>query len=67
MQMSNTSNRFYYADERASDGDAVYLARNGEAHAEHYLDLIRDAKQRPWLQTFVKGTGYVDFGEKHGL
>jgi hypothetical protein len=43
------------------------MGRNGEAHASLYLDLAKDPEQRPWLQTFVKGTGYVDFGEKHGL
>ncbi|KAH8889026.1 NAD(P)-binding protein [Thozetella sp. PMI_491] len=58
--------KFYYVDERTSDGAPAMLARDGEAHAEHYLSLINEAKQGPWLQTFVKGKGYVDFEEKHG-
>jgi len=59
--------KFYYADERTSDGNPVGSQIDGEAHAELYMDLVKHKEQRPWLQTFVKGKGYVDFKEAHGL
>lgn len=34
---------------------------SGEAHADLYLELAKDPKQRPWEQTFVKDKGYVKF------
>lgn len=53
-------NRFYYGDERKTDGTAIYRV-NGDAHAEEYWKLAEAKEQGPWLQTFVKGRGYVDF------
>ena len=53
--------RFYYADERRADGDAVYSTIDGEAHGKHYLQLAEDKEQGPWQQTFVKGIGYKKF------
>ena len=52
--------RFYYADERKTDGSAIYTV-NGDAHADMYWSLAEDKTQGPWLQTFVKGTGYTKF------
>lgn len=34
---------------------------SGPAHAEQYLQLAKDPEQKPWLQTFVEGQGYVEF------
>lgn len=56
--------RFYYADERNAEGAPVLRERNGEAHAMEYLTLAQREDQGPWLWTFVKGKGYVDFGGK---
>ncbi|KAL8853367.1 MAG: hypothetical protein Q9221_001843 [Calogaya cf. arnoldii] len=53
--------KFYYADERRADGDAVYSTIDGEAHGKHYLQLAEDKEQGPWQQTFVKGIGYKKF------
>ncbi|KAL3422092.1 short-chain dehydrogenase [Phlyctema vagabunda] len=53
--------KFYYCDERLADGKPVYSAVNGEAHAKHYLELAEGKTQGPWLQTFVKDTGYKKF------
>ncbi|TFK47153.1 putative short-chain dehydrogenase [Heliocybe sulcata] len=52
---------FYYADERKADGQPVVNAIDGDAHGDFYYELAQDAKQRPWLATFVKGKGYVHF------
>ena len=56
-----TINRFYYADERKSDGSAAFKDIDGEAHAEHYLKLSEGKDQEAWQQTFVKGIGYRSF------
>jgi hypothetical protein len=53
--------KFYYTDERQSNGDAVYSAISGEAAATEYLHIARRKTQGPWLYTFVKDRGYVDF------
>ena len=52
---------FYYADERKANGDFVYSAISGEAAGEYYYELSQAKEQGPWLSTFVKGAGYVDF------
>lgn len=61
--MENGANgcRFYYVDERKADGSAKYKV-DGEAHAELFWQLAEGKEQGPWLQTFVKGVGYKDFG-----
>lgn len=56
-----TAFRFYYVDERKADGTAKYRV-DGEAHGKHFLELAEANTQGPWLQTFVKGAGYKDFG-----
>lgn len=53
--------RFYYADERTKEGDAVYNNIDGPAHAKFYAELVDNASQGEWLQTFVKGIGYTRF------
>lgn len=53
--------RFYYVDERKSDGTAKYRV-DGEAHGKHFWELAEAKTQGPWLQTFVKGLGYKSFG-----
>ncbi|KAE9364956.1 putative short-chain dehydrogenases/reductase [Stipitochalara longipes BDJ] len=53
--------KFYYADERQASGKLAGKGISGEAHAQFYVQLSENKKQGPWLQTFVKGTGYVNF------
>ncbi|KAH8817260.1 hypothetical protein F5884DRAFT_722271 [Xylogone sp. PMI_703] len=53
--------KFYYADERKADGSAKYRV-SGPAHAQHFWELAEGKTQGPWLQTFVEGQGYKDFG-----
>jgi hypothetical protein len=53
--------RFYYADERKSDGSFAGKGIDGPAHAEHYFYLATQPTPLEWHQTFVKGKGYVKF------
>ncbi|KAI1205173.1 NAD(P)-binding protein [Annulohypoxylon truncatum] len=53
--------KFYYVDERHQDGTPMLTDLNGPGHAQHFLNLVKDGKQRPWDQTFVTGKGYVEF------
>ncbi|KFA51648.1 hypothetical protein S40293_10126 [Stachybotrys chartarum IBT 40293] len=53
--------KFYYVDERKADGSAAFKI-DGEAHAKLFWELAEAKTQGPWLQTFVKGAGYRDFG-----
>ena len=39
----------------------MYSAIDGGAAAEYYVELAEQKAQGPWLATFVKGKGYVDF------
>ncbi|KAJ5565148.1 hypothetical protein N7513_001390 [Penicillium frequentans] len=55
--------KFYFADEREPDGNPVYSAIDGSAHAEFYVQLSEDKAQGPWNATFVKGQGYIPFPE----
>ncbi|KAH8816905.1 hypothetical protein F5884DRAFT_693893 [Xylogone sp. PMI_703] len=55
--------KFYFADERKPNGDPVYGAIDGLAHAEFYSQLIGAKTQGSWSATFVKGQGYVSFSE----
>ncbi len=63
MLLTPDSVRFYFADEREPDGTPVYSNIDGQAHGEFYSQLAEDESQGPWLATFVKGQGYVDFHE----
>ncbi|KAL6818085.1 hypothetical protein GGI42DRAFT_309332 [Trichoderma sp. SZMC 28013] len=56
--------KFYFADERKPDGDPVYAAIDGPAHAAFYTELAKQKRQGPWNATFVKGRGYVAFSEE---
>ncbi|KAK5705302.1 hypothetical protein LTR97_002420 [Elasticomyces elasticus] len=49
--------RFYYADQRQSNGLPAGADRDGIAHAEMYFELAHESKQSKWLVTFVKGEG----------
>ncbi|KAK5047034.1 hypothetical protein LTR84_006976 [Exophiala bonariae] len=53
--------RFFYTDERTSDGKMKGMALDGDAHAEFYASLIEHEGQVPWHATFVKDKGYVEF------
>ncbi|XXH04247.1 ferric reductase [Hypoxylon texense] len=53
--------KFYYADERHEDGTHMTTDLNGDAHAEVYLELVKDPTQRAWNYIFVRGKGYVEF------
>ncbi|KAI8315990.1 Glucose 1-dehydrogenase [Colletotrichum sp. SAR11_59] len=53
--------KFYYVDERKADGSAAFKI-DGEVHSKLFLELVEAKTQGPWLQTFVKGIGYKDFG-----
>jgi hypothetical protein len=53
--------RFYYVDEREFDGTPMWRGPNGAAHAEEFLALAKDPKQRAWQYTFAKGEGYKKF------
>ena len=57
------SSHWYFADERLPDGSPVMMDLSGEAHADAYWDLAMGKEQRPWNYTFVKGKGYVKFGD----
>lgn len=53
--------KFYYVDERKPDGSAAFKI-NGDAHAKIFWELTQAKSQGPWLQTFVPGEGYKNFG-----
>jgi hypothetical protein len=53
--------KFYYVDERKADGGPIFKV-SGEAHASLLWELAEAKTQGPWLQSFVKGAGYKDFG-----
>ncbi|ORX34054.1 putative short-chain dehydrogenase [Kockovaella imperatae] len=55
--------KFYWGDERASEGGAVYGDINGPLHGETYLKLAEEPKQQIYDYTFVKGKGYVKFDD----
>ncbi|SPJ72226.1 uncharacterized protein FTOL_01954 [Fusarium torulosum] len=56
----NRGYKFYYADERKTDGAPKYVV-DGEAHADLFWGLSQHKEQGPWMQTFVKGEGYKSF------
>lgn len=54
--------RFYYADERRANGDAVYNDLSAEGAAEFYFDLAENEnKHIPVEATFISGKGYAKF------
>jgi len=56
--------RFYYVDERTSEGLPVYDGIDGQAHAEIFYQLTQKDEPQP-IVTFVKGKGIVDFSGLH--
>ncbi|KAL4779076.1 hypothetical protein BJX76DRAFT_102806 [Aspergillus varians] len=54
--------RFFYADERAPDGNVKGPNVDAPAHAEFYAQLAAHEGNLPWNATFVSGKGYVKFG-----
>lgn len=52
--------RFYYTDQRDTDGSAPYWGIDGDAHGRHYVELAKGKSQGIWLQTFTKD-GYKNF------
>jgi hypothetical protein len=55
--------RFFYADERNADGSVKGNALDGPAHADFYAKLVDHEGSVPWLATFVKDKGYVQFSK----
>jgi len=53
--------RFFYADERTSDGKIKGMAIDGDAHADFYSSLAKHEGNVSWHATFVKDKGYVQF------
>lgn len=53
--------KFYFTDERTSDGEPARENVSGEAAAEEMSKLVLDGKQRAVYYSFVKGKGYRDF------
>ncbi|KAI1179917.1 NAD(P)-binding protein [Nemania sp. FL0916] len=56
--------RFFYADERAPDGQNKGMNLDGDAHGDFYAQLAKHEGNVPWLATFVSGKGYVNFESK---
>ena len=53
--------RFYYADERNSEGRPMYKGTTGPAHADLYLKLAEQEERLGWQITFVDGEGIKEF------
>ncbi|KAI0508333.1 hypothetical protein F5B22DRAFT_426529 [Xylaria bambusicola] len=53
--------RFFYADERAENGNSKGSNIDAPAHADFYAQLANHEGDIPWLATFVAGKGYVKF------
>ncbi|ROW15201.1 hypothetical protein VPNG_03058 [Cytospora leucostoma] len=55
-QQAGKDYKFYYVDERGTDGESVMLAIDGEAHALEFWKLAHKVEgQSHWAWTFVKG------------
>ncbi|GAP84071.1 putative NAD P-binding protein [Rosellinia necatrix] len=54
---------YYFIDEREPNGTPMYHGVNGDAHADVFLQLAQDPKQRPWQYTFSKKEGYAVFSK----
>lgn len=53
--------KFYYVDERTSDGGVAGGKISGPAHAAEFFKLAGDREQHEAIYTFVAGKGYVAF------
>ncbi|EGR51305.1 uncharacterized protein TRIREDRAFT_104060 [Trichoderma reesei QM6a] len=49
--------KFYFADQRKSDGSPVYGAISGPAHGSFHTELAAQQSQGPWNAIFVKDQG----------
>ncbi|KIM98594.1 hypothetical protein OIDMADRAFT_105110 [Oidiodendron maius Zn] len=58
---SGRGSRFFYADERHVDGNLKGMELDGAAHGEFFAQLANHEGNIPWLATFVKDKGYVEF------
>lgn len=58
---TNMFHRFFYADERNSDGKLKGGALDGPAHGEFFASLAKHEGNVPWHATFVKDQGYTQF------
>ncbi|KAL6796226.1 NAD(P)-binding protein [Trichoderma sp. SZMC 28013] len=54
--------KFYYTNERLEDGSQAGADFDGPTRAALHVQLANDSKQGPWNYSFVKGKGYVEFG-----
>ena len=48
-------NRFFFADERMSDGGPMMSGPDGQSHADMYLALAEGKNDLPYFATFVNG------------
>ncbi|TGJ83497.1 hypothetical protein E0Z10_g5254 [Xylaria hypoxylon] len=53
--------RFFYADERFENGKSKGNDIDGPAHGDFFTKLANHEGKVPWLATFVKDKGYVQF------
>jgi hypothetical protein len=57
--------RFFFVDERNTDGTPMLTGAGPQAHADIFLSLAdRTAGEVPWQITFVAEKGYVEFPHK---
>jgi hypothetical protein len=64
MCLLTSNTRFFFADERSSEGSSLSLQQlSGTGAGDFYLQLAEDSKDIPWFATFVTGKGYVHFPE----
>lgn len=47
--------RFFFADERKSNGDTVGFDVSGESHVPVYLELVNGRDDLPYYVTFAEG------------
>ena len=53
--------KFYFANQRQTDGDPMYTDLSGEAHAVECVKMAEREGQGPWQWTFVTDEGYKAF------
>lgn len=56
-----TCHRFYYVDERTTEGKPMYDDISGPGHADFFASLVEKRSEVPWHATFVSGQGYKKF------
>jgi hypothetical protein len=55
--------KFYFTDQRFTDGLATKEEMTGETSAEMILELVKGSVRRAWYHNFIKGKAYVNFVE----